>query len=531
MENVNLRNAWQGTLAIVLGIVIVFVSGCGSTATAIPPSATPVPPTATPVPPSATPVPPTATLVPATAIPATSQPTAKPTAAVTTAAPSGVSGHWEGAVTVAGQVIVTRADFATTGNALQGTVEFPQQTAQKIAIEKVSLADGKLHFEVLPQPGTAVFDGVVQGSDKIEGTFEQSGYKGTFSLARVQVKASEPLPYKEEEVKFQNGAVTLAGTLTLPDAKGPFPAVVLITGSGSQNRDEEIYGFKIFRVIADALTRKGIAVLRYDDRGIGGSSAGTAQDTSETYAGDMAAAVQFLKGRADIAAQQIGLLGHSEGGIIAAIVATRSTDVAFVILMSGPGTSGRQVLVDQGTLIAKAGGASAADVEKQAALQKKILDAAITGQGWDEVKTALRSEYKAAAATLTPEQLKLIGDVNTWIENNVQAQVQSVDNAWMKFFLTYDPAPTLQKVTVPVLALFGGLDLQVPADANRTAIMAALDKGGNKDHTARVFADANHLYQSAKTGSPSEYATLKPEFTAGFLDTISDWILAHVAAK
>ncbi len=447
---------------------------------------------------------------------------------VAKAAPAGVEGHWEGAVTVAGQVIVTRADFATAGNVLQGTVDFPQQNALSLPLDKVSLEDGKLHFEALPQPRTAIFDGALQGSDKIEGAFEQSGYKGTFSLARVEAKASEPLPYKEEDAKFQNGAITLAATLTLPATKGPYPALVLISGSGARNRDEEIYGFKLFRVIADHLTRKGIAVLRYDDRGIGGSSAGAAQDTSDTFAGDVAAAVQFLKGRADIDPKQIGLLGHSEGGIIAPMVATRSSDVAFIILMSGPGTPGRQVLADQSRLILKASGASAAEVEKQSVLQKRMIDAAITGQDWDGVKADLRSEFKTAAAGLTPDQLKIIGDVNTWVENNVQAQVQSMDNAWMRFFLTFDPVPTLEKVTVPVLALFGGLDLQVPADANRAALMAALDKGGNKDHTAKLFADANHLYQSARTGSPSEYATLKPEFTPGFLDTLSDWILAHV---
>ena len=372
-----MSTTWYRTLAGVLALALIVISGCGPTATPVPATATPVPPTATAVPADGDPVPATATAAPA-------QPTQKPSAAATTTTPSGVNGHWEGVVTVAGQVIVTRVDLATDGNVLKGTVDFPQQGALSLPLDKVSYQDGKLHFEIMPQPRTAIFDGALQGADKLEGTFEQSGYKGTFSLARVQVAATAPLPYKEEDVKFQNGTITLAGTLTLPATKGPYPAVVLISGSGAQNRDEDIFGFKIFRVIADHLTRKGIAVLRYDDRGVGGSSAGTPQDTSETYAGDVAAAVQFLKARADIDAKQIGLLGHSEGGIIAPMVATRSQDVAFIILMSGPGTTGRQVLVDQGTLIAKASGASAADIEKQNALQKKLLDAAVTGQGWDD---------------------------------------------------------------------------------------------------------------------------------------------------
>ena len=367
----------------------------------------------------------------------------------------------------------------------------------------------------------------MQGADKIAGTFQQATYTGTFHLDRVQVEARAPLPYKEEGVKFKNGGVILAGTLTLPETPGPHPVIVLISGSGAQNQDEEIFGFKLFAVLADHLTRRGIAVLRYDDRGVGGSSPGTPQDTSETFAGDVTAAVEFLKGREDINPKAIGLLGHSEGGIIAPMVATRTSDVAFIILMSGPGQTGREILAEQGRLIQKANGATDAEIEQATALQQRLFDAALSGQGLDAVKAESTKQFRDAAAAMTEDQRKTIGDVDLWVEKNVEAQIQAVSSPWMTFFMTYDPAPALEKVKVPVLALFGGKDLQVPAEANEKAIMAALDKGGNTDYTAKVFPDANHLYQSAKTGSPNEYATLKPEFTAGFLDTISNWILAR----
>jgi len=489
------------TLAIVLFIVLLTSAGCAQ-------KATPAPATVAPA--------------PATAAVSTETPeTAEQLAGVS------VDGLWEGMVEVAGQGLVTRVNFKTDAGQLKGTVDFPQQNAVSLPLEKVSHEGTRIHFEVLAAPRTAVFDGELKDADNIAGDFEQSGYKGTFKLERQKAKTEEAPPYTSEEVTFKNGDITLAGTLTLPAGAGSHPAVVLISGSGAQNRDEEIFGFPIFRTLADHLSRQGIAVLRYDDRGLGGSTAGSDEDTSETYAGDVAAAVQYLKGRSEIDPRKIGLLGHSEGGIIAPMVATRSSDVAFIILMSAPGLPGRQILEEQTRLILKAAGSTDEQIEKQASLQKRAIDAALTGQGWDEVKAEMRAEYEAALAAMTESQRKTIPDQKKWVEDNVQAQADAMERPWMKYFLTYDPAPTLEKVSVPVLALFGGLDTQVAAEPNRAAVTAALERGGNKDYTVKVFPDANHLYQSARTGSPGEYASLKAEFTAGFLETISDWILEH----
>jgi pimeloyl-ACP methyl ester carboxylesterase len=462
----------------------------------------------------------------AAALPPTAPP---PTAAPPTAAPSAASaaGHWEGSVAAAGQSIITRVDLAVEGDALKGTVDFPQQNALSLPLEKASQQGNKVYFEVLPAPRTAVFDGQMIGAEVIEGTFSQAGFTGTFSLTRQEAATPEAVPYREEDVKFANGDITLAGTLTLPQGTGTYPAVVLISGSGPENRDEEIFGFKIFRVLADHLTRNGIAVLRYDDRGVGGSSAGTDADTSETYVGDVAAAVRYLKGRPDIDPKQIGLLGHSEGGIIAPMVAVRSPDVSFIILMSGPGTPGSRIIEEQARLINQASGLSPAEVKAKDELEKRVIDAALTGQGWDAVRADLLAEFKKAAAAMPESQRKALGDTDTWAAKSVDAQIAALQSPWMQFFLAHDPAPVLEKVNVPVLALFGGLDLQVPAEENRAAIVKALEKGGNQDVSVKVFPDANHLYQMAVTGSPTEYATLKPEFVPGFLETISDWILAR----
>jgi hypothetical protein len=472
--------------------------------------------------PSVTPAQPSpAATVPATAAGSPTSPViVQPSAA-------SAAGHWEGSVAVAGQNLVTRVDLAADGDSLKGTVDFPQRSALDLPVQKAIQQGSKVHFEVLPAPNTAVFEGQMTGADNIEGTFSQASFTGTFTLTRKEAPTSEAVPYREEQVKFSNGDVTLAGTLTLPQEQRTYPAVVLISGSGPENRDEEIFGFKIFRLLADHLTRNGIAVLRYDDRGVGGSSQGSSADTSETYAGDVEAAVQYLKGRPEIDPKQIGLLGHSEGGITAPIVATRSPDIAFIILMSGPGVAGSRIIEEQSRLINEASGLSPAVVKEKTELQKRVIDAAVTGKGWNEVRADLVAEFKKAAAAMPEEQRKALGDIDTWAEKAVEGQVTALQSPWMQFFLSHDPAPVLEKVTVPVLALFGGLDLQVPAQENREAVVKALERGGNKDVTVQLFPDANHLFQSAKTGSPAEYATLPPAFVPGFLETISDWILAH----
>jgi uncharacterized protein len=509
----------RAALGTALLIAVALSQGCArvSTPVAQAPAATgparPAPETALP-----------ATLPPPTATPAAA-PTASATASTTAASPVG---QWKGQMEFSGQQVPVEMKLSGEGSALKGTVSFPQSGAIDATLDKLSHQNGKLHMEVGPAPGNLVFEGEVRG-DNISGTFAQPGLEGTFALERMQVVAvaTETLPYKADEVTFRNGDATLAGTLTLPEGSGPFPAVALVSGSGAENRDEEILGFKIFRIVADHLTRNGIAVLRYDDRGIGGSSQVSHDDTSETYAGDAAAAVQFLKGRPEINPKQIGLLGHSEGGIIAPMVASQTSDVAFIILMAGTGEPGSKILVDQARTVLEARGASAADVEKAVTLERQIVDAALRGEGWGEARQQLIAEVKAGAAQLPENQRKALGDIDQWAEKTADAQLRVFEGAWMQFFLKHDPAPVLEKVQVPVLALFGGKDVQVPAESNRAAVEQALDKGGNKDHTEKVFPEANHLFQAANTGGIEEYATLKQEFVPGFLDTISEWILGR----
>jgi hypothetical protein len=453
--------------------------------------------------------------------------------AVPSAQQPAFAGRWEGAINIAGTsltIIVVATDAAP---GLKATIDIPGQSASGLPLSNVRYEAPKVHFELPAGPGLAVFDGELAG-DRISGTFDQAGLKGTFQMTRGAAKPApppEPVPYKEEEVKVLNCATTLAGTLTLPPGGGPFPAVVMITGSGAQNRDEELFGFKPFRVIADYLTRKGIAVLRCDDRGVGGSTGATSQVTSEDFAGDVIAEAQFLKTRAEINGAHIGVLGHSEGGLVGPMAAARSADIAFVIMMSGPTLTGEKIMLAQAELINRASGVSEARTKRNTELQRKIFAAVRSGTGWDEVAAAVRAEAKATIDEMPEAQKKAIPDIEQVVNAQAAQQIAMVKTAWFKFFLDYDPVPTLEKLRIPILAVFGELDLQVPPEANRLALEQALKRRANRDHLIKVMPKANHLYQEARTGNVSEYAVLKKEFVPGLLDLFSGWILQHAGKK
>lgn len=336
---------------------------------------------------------------------------------------------------------------------------------------------------------------------------------------------AQPSPYVEEEVTFVAPAGhRLAGTLTLPRVPGRHPAVVLVSGSGPQNRDEEIGipGYRPFRVIADDLTRHRIAVLRYDDRGVGKSSGTYATATSADFAEDAEAAWRYLRGRLDIDGGRIGLLGHSEGGLIAAMVAARNPWVAFVISMAGSAVNGYDVLLVQNARVLTALGASAQEVAAGVAQARVILDL-VRSQRWDELRSTLIDTARRQLAALPEAQRRALPDA----ERLVDQQMAFYQN-WMRFFLDYDPGKDWAKVRVPVLALFGVLDVQVDLHQNRAALLAALDRAHNYDVSVVVFPRANHLFLTATTGGPQEYARVPPVFVPGFLDTISQWMLDRV---
>ncbi len=435
-------------------------------------------------------------------------------------------GRWAGAIHIMGTELKMAVEFAHSGGELAANIDI--QGATGVPLTNVTLDGEAVHFELQAGPGVATFDGTIDG-ETISGSFTQAGNEGTFDLSRggddPETSAeTEQLPYAVEEVKFSNDTTRLAGTLTIPQGEGPHPAVVLVTGSGAQNRDEDIFGFKLFRVIADHLTRHGIAVLRYDDRGVGGSSGSIVTSTSEDFADDALAGIHFLQGRPDIRDDRIGILGHSEGGIVAPIAATKSDDVAYIILMAGSSVPGDEILFAQAEMELVVGGATPERLRKKRELQAAIFHAVRTDDGWDIARGHVEAELREAIDNAPEASVAALGDVEAYIRTTTDAAIAGVQNEWFRSFIDFDPADALQEVTIPVLALFGEKDLQVPANLNLPAMEQALREGGNRDFSVEVIPSANHLFQQAVSGSVTEYSTLPKEFAPGFLERITSWI-------
>jgi pimeloyl-ACP methyl ester carboxylesterase len=462
-----------------------------------------------------------------------------PTKVVTASVPKELEGMWEGKLVVQGGIelrIVLKVEKGKDG-ALKAALVSPDQSPVGIPIGTIALKDGALNFDI-KRIGAKYSGKQDKKGTAFEGTFTQMGASFPLVLKKTD-RVSErrrpqtpkaPFPYRSENVSYENRAagVKLAGTLTLPPGAGPFPAVILITGSGAQDRDESLLGHKPFLVLADYLTRRGIAVLRVDDRGVGGSTGSISDSTSEDFAGDALAGVGFLKGRKEIDPKKIGLTGHSEGGIIAPIAAARSTDVAFIVMMAGTGLPGTDILLAQARLILKANGASEAELKSNERLQNLIFDT--MGEDKDEkrVRSKLSTAVKQFLAALPESERKALGDVDSALS---ESALDRVNSPWFRSFLRFDPRTVLQKVHCPVLAINGEKDLQVPPKENLAEIAKALKAGGNEHVKTVEVAGLNHLFQPCKSGSPSEYAAIETTFDPQALKIIGDWIVEHTGTK
>lgn len=366
---------------------------------------------------------------------------------------------------------------------------------------------------------------------QLKGVFTQLNHPVALSFSREEVKRQRPqepiapYPYYSENVVFKNpeAGISLAGTLTLPQKEGKFPAVVLITGSGPQNRDEELMEHKPFLVLADYLTRQGIAVLRFDDRGVGESEGVFAGATTLDFAGDVTAAVNYLRSRKEICKSAIGLAGHSEGGMIAPVVASADRDIAFIVLMAGVGISGKELLLQQSVDLLEAGNAPAGYIKKMAQLNREaygILMNYPQDQARPLLDSLLQAElpFLANGAVLTPEQKKQF----------VQQRLMTMMSPWFREFLAFQPEKYLRDVKCAVLALNGKKDLQVNARQNLEAICQILHENKNTKVDTLYLPDLNHLFQNCNKGLPAEYAFIEETISPEVLKIIAEWIVKTV---
>jgi len=439
---------------------------------------------------------------------------------------------WKGKLFIIGTEAEIIFRISIEKDSISGKLDIPVQNVKNLPVNNLLISDSSLYFEILGGQALGKFDGKISGSE-VKGEFSQSGFKGTFQLSRYDdsetpkdqsLEEQVPPPYSSDEVEFFNGDIKLTGTLTYPFEGSNFPAVVLITGSGPQNRDEEIYGFKIFGLIADYLTKNQIVVLRYDDRGVGGSSGSTQESTTEDFAYDVKSAVDFLLSKDFIDKNRIGLIGHSEGGIVAPLTATISDDVNFLVLIAGTGVTGEKIIREQTKLILESDDYSEDFILLQMEELDLILRTLKENKPLSDIRNELLESGKKQIKYLPDEMKKSISDTTQFAETYATSKEFAFGSQWMEFFLKYDPAITLQYVDAPVLMLFGELDLQVPTSINISAMENALREGGNTNFETVVFPKANHLFQEAVKGSPEEYSKLEKKFVPGFLEKITEWI-------
>ena len=331
-----------------------------------------------------------------------------------------------------------------------------------------------------------------------------------------------------EEITFTNGRVTLAGTLTLPPCPGRHPAVFLVSGSGPQDRDGAtgaIPGYRPFAAVAKHLATNGIAVLRYDDRGVGESSGNYGAATEPDFVNDARAALEFLLARSDIDAKRVGIVGQSEGGMIAAMVAAADSRPAFVISLAGPAVKGDELLLRQAERAAQAEGMSPSMVAEVAREQRRILELALE-KNWKELKAVVHAATLRRLDTLPEEKKALIGDIEAFAARKAAQSLRTFQHPRYQFILAHDTAEDWAKVKVPVLAVFGELDVQCDAAQNAAGLRQALARGGNEDLMIKVIPSANHLLVKAKTGSMREYTTLPKDLAPGLLEIITEWVKA-----
>jgi uncharacterized protein len=416
-----------------------------------------------------------------------------------------VAGDWQG-VLGGGPPPLHLAIHLTrdASGGLQGTFDSIDQGAMGISLSGVTLKDSTLTFRM----GTgASYEGKLAG-DEIHGMWTQGPTPDPLDFKRASAprrpqEPKKPYPYPSEDVSYRNKAagISLAATFTIPEGKGPFPAVVLITGSGPQDRDSSVFGHKPFLVLADYLTRHGIAVLRADDRGVARSGGNFASATSADFATDAEAGLEWLKTRAEADPRKLGLIGHSEGGGITAMVAARNKDVAFIVSLAGPALKGDEIIVEQIVAANEAAGAPHDMAVQYGDGERRILNVAEAEKDPAQLREKLAAFLPA---------------------DKIDESILVFTSPWYREFLVYDPAADWRKVSCPVLALFGEKDTQVPAAQNIAAIRKALAE--NRQAEADEMPGLNHLFQHAKTGMLTEYSAIEETMSPDVLNKVAAWI-------
>lgn len=434
-------------------------------------------------------------------------------------------GSWLGEIKTSGIQLRIAFHISEKENVIITKMDSPDQNSFGNPAHKTIISEGNISID-FPLMG-AKYEGTLK-NEIIEGTFHQSGlemplllkrFEGELSAPKRPQTPKAPFPYSEKEVsiKTNNEKVKLSGTLTTPEGKGPFPAVILISGSGPQDRNEELMGHKPFWVLADHLTRNGVVVLRYDDRGVGKSTGDFNKATSFDFAEDAEAAWNYLSKQKKIDKSKVGIIGHSEGGLIAPIVASKNKSVGFIILMAGPSVPGSIIIPDQQELIMKASESNEIEIEEQIKLNKLIVDYIVRNPSSSTLQQELSSKIESWVKEINYSVPKSLS-----VKSFARQTAYTYTTDWMKTFIVTSPSDYIKDVTCPILALFGENDLQVSIRANFEPMQQLLYPHDNS--SAHVFPGLNHLFQTSATGSPSEYSLIEETLSPIFLEYVVQWI-------
>jgi len=398
-------------------------------------------------------------------------------------------------------------------------IDSPEQNSYDIPADSVGFADNVLIIK--HSQYNMVYRGKMVHKDTLVGTFTQGPRSKELVLVRVKPKESSFLMGFEEEellIKNKRTGVKLGATLTYPKEEGPFPSVILISGSGPQDRDATLFGKKLFKTVAEHFTRSGYAVLRFDDRGTAKSTGSFAKATSFDFANDVEGVIAYLKKHKKINKDKIGLMGHSEGSLIASIVGARNSDVDFILSVAGPGIKGDSLILTQSRLIMEGNGMAEETVETTLALNRSIYKVVLS----------------AGDSTSKDQQIrKIVWDMyggqdstsdTTLINKTADALTGQANTAWFRDFLAYDPSLYWSKVSCPVFAVNGVKDIQVPPVINLLGIQKNLEKAENYDVKVKMYPGLNHLMIKCETGLPSEYPTLNGTFSGAVLNDMVSWM-------
>ncbi len=423
------------------------------------------------------------------------------------------AGLWNGLISISGQDLDISVEIEGPADSLSATIDIPVQGAFDLGLDLVRLEGDSIGFSLPSFLGMAEFEGVISG-DAISGRFTQGDQEGTFQLRRAFGGAR---PYTSREVQFESEGWSYSGTITMPPGEGPFPGVVLISGSGVQGRDELVAGFGVLGAIADSLSCNGVAVLRCDDRGYGASPVAALYNTYRIQAADARAMLRILEAEDGVDPDRTGFLGHSEGSTVALIAAFDSTAGAdFVICLAGPAVPGYDLLLRQIDDISRLAGEDEERVQFLVDAQRDVMDAVLAGDsGAAALDSILESQIRTQVESMTDEELAAVGDVENYVAASLMQTRAAATSPWFVEFISTDPAEYATACRCPVLAVYGSLDVQVEADVNAPAMAGAL--AGNAGSAVEVLEGANHLFQSANTGSTEEYASLDQRFVPGLI--------------